>query len=509
MTTTAELTNTVKVDDAGPAKKRLTITIPAETIASKLESSLGSMLSEAALPGFRKGKVPRALFEKRFGESLRSDTKNQLIADAYAQAIEANKIKPVGEPDAGEGFAELKLEPGKPLTFTIDVEVVPEFDLPEIKNLQIKKPVLEITEKHIEEETARQLHQLGTVHSIDGPFQQGDRLTGQAEVHLNDADETFFQSDQVAFIVPGEPQEGRGQVLGLMIDGLDKMLEGKKIGDRITIETVGPDLHEQAEVRGAKVKIDFEIRQAHRIEPATKQQIIERFGLGNEENLREQLKLALEQRRDIEQSAAMREQVFEHLLKTIDFPLPEKLSSAQISRNLDRMRMELAYRGLNVEQIENRIAETRGESETNTSNRLKLMFIVHKLAEHFGIQVSEQEINGYIASMAQQRGERPAALKAELAKNNRLPEVAMGIREHKAADRVIAQSQVIDVSAEEWNKIVTAQAEAKAKDRAAKRGAARPASPEKEEAKAESKPKPKARTADDAPAKKPAPKKKG
>jgi FKBP-type peptidyl-prolyl cis-trans isomerase (trigger factor) len=136
--------------------------------------------------------------------------------------------------------------------------------------------------------------------------------------------------------------------------------------------------------------------------------------------------------------------------------------------------MELAYRGLNVEQIDTRVAELRGESEANTRNRLKLMFIVAKLATKLGIQVTEQEINGYISSMAAQRGERPATLKAELAKANRLPEVAVGIREHKTADKIISQSTIVDVSADEWNTFITSQAEEKARKRVAGKGPSAP-----------------------------------
>ena len=132
---TEEKTYDVKVEDAGPAKKRLTITVPVDVIAEKIEESMGTLAVQTALPGFRKGRAPKKLLERRFGTSVRSETKNQVIADGYASAIEEHDIKPVGEPEPVEKLDELELEEGKPLTFSVEVEVVPEFELPDLSGL--------------------------------------------------------------------------------------------------------------------------------------------------------------------------------------------------------------------------------------------------------------------------------------------------------------------------------------------------------------------------------------
>src|SRR5882724_855803 len=114
-TATAEATaNEVKIENAGPARKRLVITIPASVVDDKLRESMGALTDTTALPGFRKGRVPQSLLERRFGASVRTETKNQLIAAAYAHAIEANNIKPVGEPEPEEGLDKLEVHQGKP-----------------------------------------------------------------------------------------------------------------------------------------------------------------------------------------------------------------------------------------------------------------------------------------------------------------------------------------------------------------------------------------------------------
>ncbi|HRP63266.1 MAG TPA: trigger factor [Phycisphaerales bacterium] len=454
-TATKEKTaSNITIEDTGPARKRLTITIPADAIAEKLELSLTTLATETVLPGFRKGRAPRALLQKRFGTAVRDETRNQLIADAYAQAIEEKGLKPVGDPDPVTPMDEIKLEDGKALTFAVDVEVVPEFDLPALDGFEIKKPMLQITEEHIKSEMDRQCLNFGTPHKIEGNFQAGDRLGGYAAATRAGEDKPFFTHDEVGVIYPVKEDEGRGLVLGLLIDDLESKLKGTSVGDTVEVTTTVPENHEREDIRGKEITISFQIRQAHRVEPATPQAVAENYGLGTEENLREQIKIALEQRLLQEQAEAMRSQVYEQLIDAVDFELPEKLSASQAARTLKQYEVELLYRGLSPEEVEKRLAEAREESEVVAQRRLKLFFVMHRLAETFKIEVSEQEVNGRIALIAAQRNVRPEQLRNELMQAGRLPEVAMQVRDHKSADRIIAQSKVTEISTAEWQKIV-------------------------------------------------------
>lgn len=485
--------NTVKVEDAGPARKRLTITIPAELVDAKLRESMSTLATETTLPGFRKGHVPQKLIEKRFGSAVRTETKNQLVASAYAEAIEQNDLKPVGEPEPDESLKDKELEPGKPFTFALDVEVSPTFDLPSFDGIEIKKPMLEITDEMIENELKRLSIAHGTPEKIERDFKEGDRIGGYATAIKNDEKEPFFRANDVLIVMPGKDDGGRGQVLGLMIDGLHGMLKDKKVGETIEIEATGPELHEREDLRGAKLRITFEIRAAERITPAKPADIATAFGLPGEDILREQIKMALEYRRDDEQASAMRDQVIEQLSEQVDFELPEKLSAQQATRQLEQYRLELLYRGLSVEEVEEKLAEAREESEENAREGLKRFFLMTRLAEHFKVEVSEQEVNGRIAAIAAQRNVRPEKLRAELAQAGRLGEVARFIRDQKAADRVVQQAKKVEISADEWNKLYQAKTKAKKTG-----GAAKKESKPKPAAKSSSKPK----AEDEAPAKK-------
>ncbi|MCZ6836396.1 MAG: trigger factor [Planctomycetota bacterium] len=448
----AQATNeNIKIEDVGPARKRLTITVPPDVIAEKLTQSMQTLGSETALPGFRKGHVPTRLLERRFGDAVRSETMNQVIADAYATAIEEKEIKPIGEPEPVGSMEDLKIEDGKPLEFSLEVEVVPTFELPSFDGLKIKRPTLDITDEHIQNEIERLKREMGELSEVNDDFIADDRIVGSAVLHKKGEDEPLFENSQVLVVYPKEGEEGRGPVLGLMIDDLEKQLKGKKATDVVTFKTKGPEAHEREDIRGADLEITFTINQCHRITPTTVEDVVEKYGMPGEDILREQITLALEQRRAEEQANAMREQACEQLAKGLEFDLPQNMTEAQSRRQLERFRLDMQSKGVASEEIERHLAESRSISDDEAKSKLKMFFVLQKLAEHFNVEVSEQEINSRIAMIATQRGMRPDRLKTELVQANRITELASQIRDQKAADRLVDEATVTDVTLDEWN----------------------------------------------------------
>nr|MBC8201954.1 trigger factor family protein [Planctomycetota bacterium] len=156
MTTAATHTYEITIEDAGPARKRVNITVPPDAVNAKLQDSMGMLKNQTVIPGFRKGKVPPHILEKRFGESIRSEARNEIVSDAWKEATEKFELKTLGEPEPVGDPMELVLEQGKPLSFSLEVEVMPEFDLPAFDDIKLSRPVVEVLEKHIDEEIERQ-----------------------------------------------------------------------------------------------------------------------------------------------------------------------------------------------------------------------------------------------------------------------------------------------------------------------------------------------------------------
>ncbi len=448
-TSTQERPNTVKVSDAGPSLKKLTIEIPAETVDAKVRESMDSLATGAELPGFRKGKVPRALVEKRFGSTVRKEAKGQLVAKAYQQAIEQEKLRVVGEPD-GAALESIEIEDGKPLSFEIEVEVMPEFEVPELDGIDIKKPILEVADSLVEDEFKKVSINEGSLESRDSA-EAGDYVTGHAVMKGSDGT-VFYDLKSAVIQVPAADKDGKGMILGIMVDDFTSQLGAIKPGDEATINAKGPDNHEVEAIRNNTLTITFKAERVDRIIPASADQLIAAFGVEDESRLKELIRSRLQHNASVKQQSAMRGQVEKYLTDKTTMELPKRLTSQQAGRMLERRRLELMYRGVDPLKIEEHMAELRASSSANAAHTLKMFFVLSKVAEDMGIRVTENEMNGRIAQMAFQRNIRPEQLRQELVRTNQISGIYAQIRDHKAVDAIIGKAKVTEMPVEEFTK---------------------------------------------------------
>ena len=197
MTTTAESIEVdIQVADTAPCAKRITLTVPASAVNARLDAAFKSFAAGAQVPGFRKGKAPRALLEKRLGDSLGSETRQQVMAEAYQKALETKSLRPISEPMQIEGAAIPMLERGKPFVFQVDIETLPDFEIKGTDALTVKRPIVEIKQEHIDGELLRQCYRFGTPVRIEGPFEHLDRMVGKAVVTVEGREGTYFESER-------------------------------------------------------------------------------------------------------------------------------------------------------------------------------------------------------------------------------------------------------------------------------------------------------------------------
>lgn len=437
------------IEEIGPSRKKLTITIPADEVSSQLETSMSALVSEAALPGFRPGRAPRRLVEKRFGSAVKGEAKNQLIASAYSQAIAEHKLTVLGDPEGNEELAKLELEPGKAVTFTVEVEVAPEFELPSLDGIEVLKPIIEPTQAQVDDYIAKLAVNEGSLQAVERAEPE-DYCIGTGVMKIKGGDEVMRIPGAVIQVPPKE-KDGKGAILGVLVEDFAKQVGTPAPGETVTVTTTGPESHENEAIRGKALEITFEVEQCQRIIPATTEELVARFGLEGEQMLRESVMLRLNQRALMEQQAAMRQQIAQKLLDAVGMALPEKLSARQAERNLARQRMELLYRGMGEQQIEERIAELRAASGQQAARELKLFFVLAKAAEQMEIGVTEQEVLGRIAQIAAERGERPDKLRKALMKNNQIHMIAQQIREHKTMDSLLSKAKITEIPLEEFN----------------------------------------------------------
>ena len=439
----------IVVEDAGPARKRITVTVPSAVVNAQLSNQMSTIGNSVDIPGFRKGKIPKAVIEKRFGDAVREETRNELVRDGLREAIESNNLEMLQQPEPTEDSVP-QVESGNDFSFTVEMDVVPEFELPDFGGIEIIRPVLEVETEHIDEEIERQCLRNGKGETLESDFQPADRLLGRAVCTRKGEDEPFFTNEQTLIVLPDAGE--RGEILGLMIDDVNGIFSKKAVGDVVSITIDVPEHYEREDIRGKTVEVEYQIHVAERIEPCTLDELVEAYQLPSADVLREQIQLALEQRRDEEQSIVLRDQAREKVIEQMDVPIPEKLSAAQVSNHLDRVRLGLLERGEDEQTIETQVAEAREDTERMADNGIKLMFLHQRLIKQYNLTVNEQEVNQQIVKLAMQRGVRPDELRANLVQNNQIQQIGTHIVENKAADAMAQQMKIVDMDAEEWKK---------------------------------------------------------
>jgi trigger factor len=332
---------------------------------------------------------------------------------------------------------------------------MPEFDLPELKGIKVLKPDATLPEGVVDEEIKKISINEGSLDERDDS-DRGDYITGNAV--MTDSDGTEHYNIEGAVIqVPESGDEG--MILGVIVPDFFKQLGTPKVEDKLSIKLKGPENHEVEALRGKDLTVAYEVTKVYRIVPAVVSDLVAKYGFNDEEQLKEMITAQLQQRAEVRQQAVMRQQVVKHLADAVEFDLPEGLTSQQAARNLQRRRMELMYRGVDPAEIEQKMAELRSASTDSARNELKNFFILNKAAEELNVQIQNEEINARIMQMAMQQGKRPEQVVDELQKSGQAQTLMQQVREHKTIDQILSDAEVEEVSADDFNKRMGADAE--------------------------------------------------
>ena len=433
-----EYTYNVKVEDLGPATKKILIEIPEDRIKEKLAEQFKELRSQAAIPGFRPGHAPQKLIEKRFATDVKDQVRRSLVSESYEQALEKNNLNVLGEPDFENPDA-IQLPESGGMNFSFTVEVQPDFAIPELKEIKVKKPKIEVKDENVDQAMQNLREQQGALLPVeDRGVQEKDYLL--ADVHVKEGGNVVAHQHDAQIVA--RP----GRIGGIQIDDLDKQLEGLKTSETRTIKAKAPDTHPNEALRGKDVEIDVTLKDLKFLQLAElNPEFLGDLGFENEAELREALREQMVERITFDVQQALREQVSKHLLDSIQFDLPAKLSTKQADRVVQRRAVELMQRGLSRDQIEANIERLRAGADEEAARELKLFFILQKLSADLGVEVDEGELNGRIAMLAAQRGRRPEKVKQDMAKDGSLTNLYLQMREQKALDKVLESAQIEEV----------------------------------------------------------------
>ncbi len=434
----AEFQYTVTIEDVGPATKKVQVEIPQERIQSELGKQFKEIRRDASLPGFRIGHAPAKLIEKRFGTEIKEQVRRSLISESYQQAVEKNKLQVLGEPEF-DASANMGLPAEGSLTYAFEVEVQPEIVLPNLVGIPVKKPKIEVKDENVEQAMNNLREQQGTLVPVeDRGVAAKDYII--ADVHLKvDGNVVAHQHDASLVARPA-------RIGGIDIPDFDKQIEGAKPGETRSFAVKGPENHPNDSVRGKDIQMEISVKDIKHLELAQiTPEFLEDLGFVNEQEIRDALREQMVERISYDVAQAQRDQISKYLLENTTLDLPTRLSAKQVERTVQRRQIELSTRGVPQEQIIAQLDQLRYGAQEDAARELKLFFILQKIATDQNTDVDESELNGRIALLAVQRGERPEKVKQEMAKDGSLASLYIQMREQKALDQVLLSAQIEEV----------------------------------------------------------------
>jgi trigger factor len=432
------------VEPAGPCRKRIKVTIPPELVAEEFDKSYRQWTRTVPIPGFRPGKAPRKLVEKRFGKQVAVEVKQSLLDNAYTEAIKENKLSPIADPEIDA--EKLDVEPSKQVDFDFTVTVKPEFELPDFKEIAVTVPSAAPTKEEIDRALLGLRKRKATLRPVkQGGVEDGDVVTLKIRALAGETE---------AFHHDGLPYEvGSRMLADLITDGLDEALLGKAVGDAANAKGFVPPHVENHPLAGVDLTLETEIVDLKRPElPEVDDKLAEAYDFKTKDEFVAYVKEDVARHKAEQRDRLAEDLALAQLLEKTPIDLPDDLIQKEGEEIARRVAYELQLQGKPEEEIAKQVAEARSRRSEESAKELKMWFLLDKLVEKEKILVPETEVREAVAQIAAYQGQSPEQMYVLLRDSGRLSSLRNHLRVKKARAKLRSQVKVTEGEAPKTEK---------------------------------------------------------
>ena len=424
------------VKDAGPWAKSLGVTIPAEEVEKEFGAVAGELAGAIQLPGFRPGKVPRNVVEKRFGDDIKKQVTANLITRGLRCAVVKEKLDVIGEPHIPDA-AKFKASRGEPLTFNVDVEVRPTFELGTYKGLAIEQEEIEVLPEEIEAalQRVRERYAVQSDAPADHAVVESDTAKGVLRF-LVDGNEVHKQED-------AELEVMQGHVLGAFAHLGSQFLVGAKAGDKRTVEeTLAGNFPVEAQ-RGKKATIEFELKSISiRNLPPVDDELAEKVKMKNLDDLKEKVRSSLLDNIRDEIERRTRQTLLDKVLETTPFELPTRLLDHMATQSLAEQHQYLQQMGVTLDLVKDKAGEFAEAAKKSAVAEMRKFFILDAICTKENIGVDDDDVDQELVRMARQRSMKASDLYDRLVESGQIKDVEHGIKTRKAVEFLVENADI-------------------------------------------------------------------
>ncbi|TWX37284.1 trigger factor [Frigoribacterium sp. ACAM 257] len=406
------------VEKLSPTRVKLNIVVSPDELKPSVTHAYGHIAESINIPGFRKGKVPPPIIDQRVGrEEVLNHAVGESLDKFYREAVSETEIRVLGRPEADVvSWPDVKDFSGD-LTIAVEVDVRPDFDLPDYEGIELTVDSVEISDDEVEEELSNLRTRFGTLVTVDRPATTGDFV--QIDLTATIGDDTVDTAQGVSY------ELGSGE----LIEGIDEALESLTADESTTFESklLGGD----REGETAQIAVTVTAVKERELPEADDDfaQIASQFDTIDE--LKGDLREQLAKSKTFGQGAQARDQVVEKLLESVEIPVPEKLVEDEVHRHLEQ---------------ENRLedAEHRTEVTESSEKAFRNQILLDAIAEKEEVKVEQDELTQYLIQGAAQYGMEPGEFIKVLDQNGQIPAMVGEVARSKALAVVLSKAKVVD-----------------------------------------------------------------
>ena len=421
------------VDQLNDTRVKVTVEVPFSELGPELDKAYQALAQQINIPGFRRGKAPRQLIDARVGRGpVLEQVVNDMLPTRYGQAIEELDIKALGQPNIDI----TKLEDGDVIEFVAEVDVRPEFDLPDFSEISVEVPALGSTEERIDHELEHLRERFGSLKTVDREADDEDFITLNLSATVDGEEIEDAKVEDMSYRV------GSGD----LIEGLDDAVKGLKADESATFTSklvFGEYADKDAEVTVTVTAVKE--RELPELDDDFAQMASE---FDTVEELRADLASGAEESAKAEQAASIREEVLKVALEKTQFPLPASVVDEQVNAQVQQLMGQLG----GDEALFEKLLEAQGTSReefneqtrTSAEEAVRTQLFLDVLAEKEEPEVTQDELNDHIVFTARRYGVEPQQFLMQLQQSGQLLNLVSDVRRGKALANAICSVTVKD-----------------------------------------------------------------
>ena len=421
------------VEELSPTRVKLTIEVPFEELKPSLDKAYREVARQVRIPGFRPGKVPPRVIDARIG---RTAVLEQALTDAvnefYGKAITEQEVVPLSQPDVEV----TRIEDGKELAFTAEVDIRPEFELPDLESLSVTVENAEVDPDQVEEYLGGLRERFASLKGVERPVENGDYVSIDLAATIDGTVVEDAQATGISYEVGSES----------MLDGLDEALTGMSAGESKTFtaelaggEQAGMEADVQVTVNSVKVKelpeLDDEFAQS-----------ASEFDTVGE--LRASTRKQLESMRQAGQAGQARERLLGVLIDQLDIPLPERVVAEETDQRRHNLQDQLDRAGLTMqsylESADKTAAQLEEDFENDARRSVTAGFILDKIVKQEDLTVTNEQLGEFVAEQAYRMGVAPDQLAQQITDGGQLSAVVADVLRSNALTWLAEHTRVVD-----------------------------------------------------------------